>query len=80
MKRVLAFLSAAALVASGPVAAQTRSAPAPASAGVERSGAEMEDANELRRGFLLPAVIIALILAILAVTDTWPFDEDPESP
>ena len=43
--------------------AQTQAAP------VERSGAEMEDANELRGGFIIPLIaIVAIILGILAAT------------
>jgi len=57
---------AAALAVSmvgAPVMAQTQAAP------VERSGAEMEDANELRGGFIIPLIaIIAIILGILAAT------------
>jgi hypothetical protein len=58
---------AAALAVSmvgAPVAAQTQAAP------VQRSGASMEDANELRGGFIIPLLaIVAVILGILAATD-----------
>ena len=55
-----------------PVLAQT-AAPA-------RSGAAMEDANELRGGFIIPLIaIIAIILGILAATND--SDDDlPHSP
>ena len=43
--------------------AQTQAAP------IERSGAEMEEANELRGGFIIPLIaLIAIILGILAAT------------
>jgi hypothetical protein len=51
------------------VVAQTQAAP------VQRSGAEMEDANELRGGFIIPLIaLIAIILGILAATGG---DNDP---
>ncbi len=57
---------AAALAVSmvgAPALAQTQPAP------VQRSGATMEDANELRGGFIIPLIaIIAIILGILAAT------------
>jgi len=58
---------------SAPVVAQTQAAP------VQRSGAAMEDANELRGGFIIPLIaIIAIILGILAAIDE---DDDlPTSP
>ena len=57
----------AALVASvsAPTLAQSN-APVTAAA---RSGADMEDASELRGGFLIPLIaLIAIILGILAAT------------
>lgn len=79
MRKVfVGLLAAAALVASGPVVAQSRAAPADVPT---RSGADMEDSNEVRGGYILPAAaIVAVILVILALTDTWPFDDDPVSP
>ena len=54
---------------SAPVLAQTQAA------SVERSGAEMEDANELRGGFIIPLIaIVAIILGILAAIND---DGDP---
>ena len=79
IRRLLALVAAAAVVAT-PVAAQASRAAAPAPAAA-RAGAPMEDANQVRGGFILPLIIIvALILGILKLTDTWPFEEDPESP
>ena len=79
MRKVfVGLLTAAALGASGPVVAQSRAVPVDAPA---RTGADMEDSNELRGGYILPAAaIVAVILVILALTDTWPFDDDPVSP
>ena len=51
------------------VVAQTQAAP------VQRSGAAMDDANELRGGFIIPLIaLIAIILGILAATND---DGDP---
>ena len=71
-KASLAAMLAISTVAA-PVMAQTTAAP-PA-----RSGAQMEDANELRGGFIIPLLaIIAIILGILAATQG---DDDlPNSP
>ena len=75
-KSFVALLATGALVATGPVLAQSRAADMPA-----RSGAPMEDASELRGGFIIPTVaIVGVILLILALTDTWPFDDEPVSP
>jgi hypothetical protein len=73
LKKSLMAAAAFSLAAS-PVLAQSRTAPVqPAEESVEGS--------ELRRGTLLPGLaLVAIILAILALTDTWPFDEDPQSP
>jgi hypothetical protein len=66
--------AAALSLAAGPVLAQSQAAPVePAS--------EQVQGSEFRGGVILPAIAIAaLILAILALTDTWPFSDDPESP
>ena len=73
--KALAAVAALSLTAS-PVLAQSQatvSAPAPAEETVEGS--------EMRGGFILPGIaIVAIIIAILALTDTWPFDDEPESP
>ena len=73
LKKTL-FAAAAFSLAASPVLAQSQGAPVqPAEENVEGS--------ELRRGgILVPLAIVAVILAILALTDTWPFDEDPQSP
>ena len=74
LKKTLVAAAAFSLAAS-PVLAQSQTAPVqPAEENVEGS--------ELRgRGVLLPGLaLVALILAVLALTDTWPFDEDPQSP
>ncbi len=58
---------------SAPVLAQTQAAP------VQRSGAQMEDANELRGGFVIPLLaVVAIILGILAATGG--DDDRPTSP
>ena len=56
---------------STPVLAQSQAAQ------VQRSSAEMEDANELRGGFVIPLIaLIAIILGILAATH----DNDDDLP
>lgn len=77
-KSITALFAAAALTAS-PVIAQTQAAPTELPA---RSAAQLEDANELRGGYILPLTgLIAALLIVLALTDTWPFDDDdPASP
>lgn len=74
LKKTIASAAAAVSLAASPVFAQSQGAPVePASEQVEGS--------EFRGGFILPAIAIAaIILAILALTDTFPFGEDPESP
>ena len=73
---------AAALMASmvsAPVLAQTATPSSPAVAESARSGAEMDDANAVRGGFLIPLIaIIAIILGILAATSDG--GDRPESP
>ena len=55
-------------MASTPVLAQTASSAAPLSVAA-RSGATTGDANELRGGFIIPAIaVVAIILGILALT------------
>jgi hypothetical protein len=74
LKKTIAAAAAFSLAAS-PVLAQSRTIP------VEPASEEVEGSEFRGRGTLLPALaVIAIILAILALTDTWPFDEDPESP
>jgi hypothetical protein len=65
-------------MAGAPVLAQ--SAPSAASLSVAaRSGAATDDVNELRGGFIIPAVaVVAIILGILALTGGG--DDPPHSP
>ena len=74
LKKTLVAAAAFSLAAS-PVLAQAQTAPV-------QPAQEQVDGSELRgRGTILPLLAItAIILAILALTNTWPFDEDPESP
>ena len=75
MKRITGAVAAALLVTStlaSPVMAQTATS-------VARAGAEVEDASELRGGFLIPAIaVIAIILGILAAVGG--DDDGPTSP
>ena len=83
LTRRIAAIAALALLTTS-TAAVAQSAQTLSLAGnpaIERSGADVDEANELRRGGILPIIAgIAVILAILALTDTWPFDDDPKSP
>ena len=74
LKKTLVAAAAFSLAAS-PVLAQAQTAPV-------EPAQEQVDGSELRgRGTILPLLALtAIILAILALTNTWPFDEDPESP
>lgn len=78
MRNKLIALAAAAALAAGPTMAQAQTAPAPLAAAA-RAGADLDDANGIRGGVILPTLAIILIIGVLALTDTWPFDE-PESP
>ena len=71
LKKTLVAAAAFSLAAT-PVLAQSQAPIEPDSEQVE--GSEL-------RGVLLPGLaLLAIILAVLALTDTWPFDEDPQSP
>ena len=73
LKKTLVAAAAFSLVAS-PVLAQARTAP------IQPAQEEVEGSELRGRGTILPLLaVVAIILAILALTDTWPFDE-PESP
>ncbi len=70
---------------SAPVIAQTAQVQtsAAAAAATQRSGADMEDANELRGGFIIPLIaLIAIILGLCAATDICGGDDNdpPTSP
>ena len=72
MKQALAALAATSLVAT-PVAAQA------AAAQVARTASPVEDAENLRGGWLVPAIaIIAVLLGILAISSGG--DDLPTSP
>ncbi len=64
---------------SAPVLAQTASSAASLSVAA-RSGAEMDDANAVRGGFLIPAIaLIAVLLGIWAAIGSGD-DDPPTSP
>ena len=68
LKKTLAAAAALSMAVT-PVLAQSAPAPEPATEQVEGS--------EMRGGVILPAIVVAaIILAILALTDTWPFDDE----
>ncbi len=77
-KATLAAMLAVSMT-SAPVLAQT--APSAASLSVAaRSGAEMDDANAVRGGFLIPAIaLIAVLLGIWAAIGSGD-DDPPTSP
>ena len=73
-----AFMAVAALsLAASPVLAQAGAAHA-----VPEPAAEAAEGNELfRGGIIIPTLaVLAAILVILALTDTWPFDDEPARP
>ncbi len=77
LKKALVSVAALSLAAS-PVLAQ-----AGASRAVPEPAAEAGEGNELfRGGIIIPTLaVLAVILIILAATETWPFDDDePASP
>lgn len=74
LKKTLGAAAAFSLAVS-PVVAQAQTAP------VQPASEEVDGSELRRRGVILPAIaLVAIILAILALTDTWPFDDDPQSP
>jgi hypothetical protein len=75
MKRITGAVAAALLVTS----ALASPAMAQGSQSVARAGAEVEEASELRGGFIIPALaIIAIILGIIAAVGG--DDDGPTSP
>lgn len=74
LKKILVAAAALSL-AAGPVLAQARAAP------IQPAQEEVEGSELRGRGTILPLLAVtAIILAILALTNTWPFDDEPESP
>jgi hypothetical protein len=82
--KILAATAALSLVASPALAQQAapESARPDSQVTAPEPGTESLDSSELRgRGIILPLLgLAAIILAILALTDTWPFDDEPASP
>ena len=79
-KKLLTACAAAALVAS-PLAAQAAAPLSVVNNPDVRASAQVEGENDLRRGGVwLWVGIAAAVLVILWATDTWPFDDDEESP
>jgi hypothetical protein len=78
LKKTIAALAALSMTAT-PLLAQ---ASAPATAGIvsPEPAAETVQGSELRRGYILPLLgLTAAVLAILALTHTWPFDRNEEA-
>ena len=80
-RKIVAGLAAVALAAT-PVVASAAQPLSLAAAPQARAGAPMDDANGLRGDrTLLYVGVVAAVLLILWLTDTWPFDDDdPDSP
>ena len=75
IKKMIAA-AAAVSVAASPVVAQTSSLSV-ANSEAARAAAAAEG-NNLDGGYLIPGLVaVAVILAILALTDTWPFNDRP---
>ena len=81
-KKIAALAALSLMVGSSAAVAQSAQPLSLAnSPAVERSGAESEDANQLESFGILPIIgVVVVVLAVLALTDTWPFDDDPDSP
>ena len=79
-RKFLTACAGAALMAS-PVAAQAAAPLSVAGSESVRAGAPVEGESDLRRGGIVLWVgIAAASLLILWATDTWPFDDDADSP
>ena len=81
-RKLISACAAVALAASAPVAASAAH-PLSVAASSERAGAAMEDGNDLRgrNGTLIAVGVVAAVILLLWLTDTWPFDDDDsESP
>ena len=85
LTRKIAAIAALSLMTASTAAVAQSAQPlsVAASPALERTAADLDEAGELRgrRGALLPIIAgVVVILAILALTDTWPFGDDPDSP
>ena len=76
LKKAIVSVAALSLMAT-PVLAANGAAVAP-----QRAAATAEEANDMRgRPGIVPILVgVGVILLILYLTDTWPFDDDPDSP
>lgn len=76
LKKAIVSVAALSLMAS-PVLAASSLSIAPT-----RAAASVDDSSEMRgRPGIVPIVVgVGVILLILYLTDTWPFDDDPDSP
>jgi hypothetical protein len=80
-KKLAALAALSLMVGSTAAVAQSAESLRLSNAPVERAGAEAEDANQLEGLGIVPIIgVVVVVLAILALTDTWPFDDDPDSP
>ena len=78
-KKASLLATLAVSMVSAPVLAQTATTASSPATAEARSGADTENANAVRGGFLIPLIaIIAIILGILAATSDG--GERPESP
>ena len=80
LKKASLVAMLAASMASTPVLAQSANTASSLSvaAAAERSGAEMDDANAVRGGFIIPLLaVVAVILGILAATSGGGDSESP---
>jgi hypothetical protein len=75
-RRIVTACAAAALMASGPVAAQSAAPLSVAHSPAARAGAPAGDENLRGNSLWLYVGIAAVILVVLWATDTWPFDDD----
>jgi len=78
-KKLAALAALSMMTASSAAVAQSAASLSLAEAPAARAGAELQDANDIRGGFILPAIaIIAIIVAVILLTGGG--DGEPASP
>ncbi len=68
-KKLAALAALSLMTASSAAVAQSAASLSLAQAPVARAGAELEDANDIRGGFILPLIaIVAIVVAVILLT------------
>lgn len=77
-KSVLAVAAAVSMISlSSGALAQSAAAPLSLQGAELRAGAAMEDASDIRGGFIIPTLVVLALIAVIYVVTK---DGDPESP